>query len=634
MISLQAVSSELSVTEWPMFHHDLRNTGYSPSNAPSTNNVLWTYTTGGKISSSPAVVDGTLFISSTDGKLYALNADNGAFLWSYTLGPAISPSECQSSPAVVDGVVYVGYVNGMFYAIDALTGGLIWSYDSEQTMINSSPAVAEGLVYFASYDGGNIYALDASTGALVWSRGTASSHVSSTPAVVDGILYIGVWWEDAIYALDASTGDVIWSYTTGYVVGGGPAVVDGVVYAYSQDRQLYALDASTGAFKWSYMGDPTSSPYSPAVAYGMVFFGSRYVGGGGLYALNKNGGAIVWKKTGDYVDSIAAAGDMVFVGSSTKFYALNAFSGAEVWNYPIEVNRGAHAAIAYGKVFAGSRDGKVYCFGARAPTKWAAVIGINEYSPPNPHGKGGPTNSARDFFDILVNYMSFPEDNVHLLTDDVGSNGDDVTREIIMAELTWLQNLASNDDIVVFYIAGHGAQAPDGVESIVPHDGRYITDFEFAGEINKIKSQKMTIILDISFSGGFVTDGQTQGQGVRGFVESWTDLAEGTPNGRIILTACAENVGPWLPPVLGSRPLRDAKENLFWSPETGFRYEMVFSHHLVKGFKGEADSNKDSKVTVEEAFDFARGLARFDLQTPLMYDGYPGFSESGDQYLG
>ena len=28
---------------WPMFHHDLNNTGNSSSTAPDTNNVLWEY---------------------------------------------------------------------------------------------------------------------------------------------------------------------------------------------------------------------------------------------------------------------------------------------------------------------------------------------------------------------------------------------------------------------------------------------------------------------------------------------------------------------------------------------------------------------------------------------------------------
>ena len=54
---------------WPMFHHDLKNTGNSSSTAPDTNNVLWEYSTSGTVASSPAVVDGKVFFGSIDGNV-------------------------------------------------------------------------------------------------------------------------------------------------------------------------------------------------------------------------------------------------------------------------------------------------------------------------------------------------------------------------------------------------------------------------------------------------------------------------------------------------------------------------------------------------------------------------------------
>ena len=60
--------------------------------------------------SSPAVVGGVVFVGSGDGKVYALNASNGAFIWSYITGGSV-----ESSPAVVGGVVFVGSNDdGMF----------------------------------------------------------------------------------------------------------------------------------------------------------------------------------------------------------------------------------------------------------------------------------------------------------------------------------------------------------------------------------------------------------------------------------------------------------------------------------------------------------------------------------------
>jgi outer membrane protein assembly factor BamB len=65
--------------------------------------LAWKFTTGGVVWSSPAVVNGVVYVGSLDNNTYALNATTGAQLWNYTTG-----NNVESSPAVVNGVVYVG----------------------------------------------------------------------------------------------------------------------------------------------------------------------------------------------------------------------------------------------------------------------------------------------------------------------------------------------------------------------------------------------------------------------------------------------------------------------------------------------------------------------------------------------
>lgn len=280
----------------------------------------------------------------------------------------------------------------------------------------------------------------------------------------------------------------------------------------------------------------------------------------------------------------------------------------------------------------------------RAPSKWAVVIGVDEYSNPKDNTYGGPGNSAKDMYNVLVNIMSFPVSHVHFLVDKIGISEDNVTRARLESELKWLQAVAIPEDMVVFYYAGHGYQSTgSGHEYINTHEDQ-IRDDEFATEINKVKSTSLVVILDTSFSGGFITDGQTLQQGISGAIPSWTDLATGTPRGRIVLTACAENPGPWtpdwswLPDRIRHKPLRDAHEQLYWHPETiEIKWECEFTHYLAAGFKGQADSNHDGKVTVEEAFNLAlkKCINEFlTRQTPLMYDGYPTYGSSEELYLG
>jgi outer membrane protein assembly factor BamB len=60
----------------------------------------WTFTTGNNVYSSPTVVDGTVYVGSTDGNLYALDASSGSQQWSFTAGGKI-----RSSATVVVGTV-------------------------------------------------------------------------------------------------------------------------------------------------------------------------------------------------------------------------------------------------------------------------------------------------------------------------------------------------------------------------------------------------------------------------------------------------------------------------------------------------------------------------------------------------
>ena len=96
-----------------------------------------------------------------------LNADNVGKLslkWKHAAG------RLSSSPAVANGVVYVGSDNHIAYALKASTGALLWRYTTGG-QVQSSPAVANGVVYAGSSDF-NMYALNASTGALLWSYTT------------------------------------------------------------------------------------------------------------------------------------------------------------------------------------------------------------------------------------------------------------------------------------------------------------------------------------------------------------------------------------------------------------------------------------------------------------------------------
>jgi outer membrane protein assembly factor BamB len=238
--------------------------------------------------SSPAVANGVVYTGSSSGNVSArnakphsdvsaLDAKTGARLWSYATGD----NYLTSSPAVANGLVYFG-PSGKgstgWYALNARTGVLQWGYyiyDAEY----SSAAVANGVVYVGAESAG-LYAFDARSGALLWSYRTGNKDSGYTsPAVANGVVYFGS--DNNVYAVNANTGVVLWTYAAGNFVESSPAVANGVVYVGSDDYNVYALNAKTGAKLWSYAtGDSVHS--SPAVANGMVYVCSDKVYAFGL----------------------------------------------------------------------------------------------------------------------------------------------------------------------------------------------------------------------------------------------------------------------------------------------------------------------------------------------------------------
>jgi outer membrane protein assembly factor BamB len=340
-------------TDWSEFHFEAAGTRLNPyENVLNVHNVRtvglkWSYKTGSEVLSSPAVVNGVVYIGSDDGNFYALNASNGSKLWSYPIVAA--------SPAVADGVVYVGGLYSV-YALNAHTGAKLWSYLT-QYYVASSPAVVKGVVYVGSRDG-HLYALNVRTGSKVWSFATLP--VDSSPAVANGVVYFGA---GNVYALNASTGALLW--TVADYVFGSPAVANGVVYVGSNDDNVYALNASTGAVLWSYPTGSYVGYSSAAVANGVVYIGSQ---DGKVYALNAKSGHLLWSSTTGYFlySAPAVANGVVYVGAEdNNVYALNARTGDLLWSYTTGYEVFSSAAVVNGVVYVGSEDFSVYAFGLK-----------------------------------------------------------------------------------------------------------------------------------------------------------------------------------------------------------------------------------------------------------------------------
>ncbi len=190
-------------------------------------------------SSSPTVSNDVIYVGSTDGKLYAIDATTGQTRWTFTA----SGGPMHSSPAIADGKVYIGSDDSGLYAFNASGCNAsmcspMW-IASTQAKILSSPTVVNGVVYIGSADH-KLYAIDAFTGNIHWISLDMGNYINSSPIVANGVVYIGSF-NSQIYAFNASTGDQLWSTTLSNAISSSPTVVNGVVYVVAQDGQLYAF---------------------------------------------------------------------------------------------------------------------------------------------------------------------------------------------------------------------------------------------------------------------------------------------------------------------------------------------------------------------------------------------------------
>ena len=346
-------ASNLDESPWPMFRHDAQHTGCSPYVGPAWPQLRWRYPTSScaAVESSPAIAaDGTIYLGSFDGYLYAIRPD-GSLKWRYKTGDRV-----YSSPAIAaDGTIHVGSHDNYLYAIHP-DGSLRWRYETSGG--ESSPAIGEdGTIYFGS-DDDHLYALYPD-GSLRWRYETGDQVRSSPDIGGDGTAYVGSS-DGRLYAINPD-GSLRWRYETEDEVESSPAIgADGTVYVGSDDGYLYAIQPD-GSLRWRYETESWVGS-SPAIGGdGTVYVGSS---DSYLYAIQPDG-ALRWRyATEGHIgkSSPATGGDgTVYVGSSDGYvYAIQS-DGSLRWRYKTGGRVYSSPAIgADGAIYVGSDDAFLY----------------------------------------------------------------------------------------------------------------------------------------------------------------------------------------------------------------------------------------------------------------------------------
>jgi hypothetical protein len=209
---------------------------------------------------------------------------------------------------------------------------------------------------------------------------------------------------------------------------------------------------------------------------------------------------------------------------------------------------------------------------------WAVIVGVAAYEHVKPL-----TYTKDDAYRMYAFYKS-PEGGslldrqITLLIDE------DATRKNIMKAIRDTYSQAGKDDIIIFYFSGHGAEGAFITGEFDREDTKDSKGVLWHEDLQSVFEQSPAkykyLIADACHAGSFPAASQQAETASR---SAFYQAFEQSKGGFVLLLSCmGDEVS------LESRGVRQG----------------VFSHYLLRGLKGEGDSNRDGTVSVVELFDY------------------------------
>ena len=238
---------------------------------------------------------------------------------------------------------------------------------------------------------------------------------------------------------------------------------------------------------------------------------------------------------------------------------------------------------------------------------WVVIVGVADYLV----GDLRLNYTDDDAYKMYAFYKSpeggsLPDEQIAVLIDE------EATRANVMRTIKNVYAKATEDDVIVFYFSGHGAEGAfityefDG--NIIDYKGLLLHD-ELNDIFDSSKARYKYLIADACHSGSSAESRNnrsisTNNKSVKGSKGTFYEAFEHTKNGFVmLLSSMSDEV----------------------SLETSGVRQGIFSYYLLHGMKGEGDRNKDNIVTVVELFDYINnGVTDFTngSQNPVLSGNY------------
>ena len=170
--------------------------------------MIWHQDVSGAIPGAPALgADGMLYVGSLDSKLEQFDPVTGANQ------SALTSKQWLWGAPIVDGdTLYFGDLDGNFYSFNTSTSALNWSVQPDGP-ITASP-IPQGDHLLIATESGNVYAINKEDGSIIWPA-TVGGQLYTTPVVSGDLILVSPLGADFYLAALNSDGRQVWTFAPG-----------------------------------------------------------------------------------------------------------------------------------------------------------------------------------------------------------------------------------------------------------------------------------------------------------------------------------------------------------------------------------------------------------------------------------
>ena len=248
----------------------------------ATGKQVWREDTDEIITGGPGAGGNHVVVGTKEGEILDLAADTGELMWRSRVSSEILAAPQVATEALTEAVV-VRTGDGKLYALEANDGSRRWVYDREVPLLSlrgTGTPVVVGDVVYSGFDNGRLAALDLRNGKSTWELRVAIPtgrsdlermvDIDSEISIDAGTLYAASY-QGKVAAIDSTAGQIIW--TRDISSHAGLAVSFSGVYVADEFGHVWGLEADSGISKWKQEALTARRLSPPAEFKGMVIVG-------------------------------------------------------------------------------------------------------------------------------------------------------------------------------------------------------------------------------------------------------------------------------------------------------------------------------------------------------------------------